>query len=94
MTFSIIYIHIIADVTGAPYQPCANNSDCDYDGGVCWKSDSCELGTCYCDVGFYLSVRRRACAKRKSVEQHVTTAVIRHLRMCSLVIYIFVLILC
>ncbi|KAI0243028.1 hypothetical protein LSAT2_009193 [Lamellibrachia satsuma] len=47
----------------APGEPCASNSDCDYDGGVCLKFDSCKLGFCLCDVGLEVSYRRRACAK-------------------------------
>ena len=30
---------------------CIQHSDCDYDGGQCWKTKECEVGQCICESG-------------------------------------------
>jgi len=30
-------------------EKCSKNSDCTYEGGVCWLEKECSTGTCLCD---------------------------------------------
>ena len=53
------------DLVARGFEECTSNSDCDYDGGMCWATKECEVGKCLCDVAGTLPTRGVECHSGK-----------------------------